>query len=276
MPSSLIDPLAYAAYEKITDDLYWLSSSLLLKFNVILAHYDRESGRRTIFHREYKYPSEKGGNRIAIKTIRRSFDFYLSLETYSKEDNSKIFIPIKVQDILSVRIGLQNVFDWFNDKQYEGLYVTKNGKLMMTSPSPSYIISQLPGGAYIEFKPIIIERSTGIDDKEPGIFMGLSDSFGIRLTLNRFMGFKYIIDTINMYESAQLMINYLGRPEFGSFQYSFISGSENDENVTAWSKVDKQDNNIDNRTVYHNINSMKRVLPSSKTAQSIESLELIT
>lgn len=273
MPSSLIDPLAYSAYEKITDDLYWLSSNFLLRFNVVLAHYDRDGENRSIFHKEFKYPTEKSGNKF-LKTIRRSFDYYLSLETYFRRNGEdRIFIPIKVQDIISVRIGLQAVFDWFNDKQYEGLYVTKNGRLMMTSPAPSYIISQLPGGSYIEFKPIIIDRQTGMDDKEPGIFMGMSDSFGIRLTLNRFMGFKYIIDSINMYESAQLMLNYLGRPEFGSFQYSFTTEEDRNEgSITAWERVDKQDNNS-NRQVYHNVNSMKRLLPGSKAAKSIESLE---
>lgn len=270
MPSSLIDPLSYAAYEKITDDLYWLSSSLLLKFNVILAHYDKEN-RRSIFHKEYKYPTEKGGNKF-LKSIRRSFDYYLSLETYSKDNMDKIFIPIKVQDILSVRIGLQAVFSWFNDKQYEGLYVTKNGKLMMTSPAPSYIINQLPGGSYIEFNPIIIDKPTGVDDKEPGVFMGLSDSFGVRLTLNKFMGFKYIIDSINMYESAQLMLNYLGRPEFGSFQYSFIVENDDDENNSI---LDNTDNNRSVRMTYKNTSNIgsKRLLPNSKIAQSIESLE---
>ena len=59
MPSSLIDPLVYSSYEKMTDDLYWLSSNLLLRFNVILAHYDKETGRRSGFHKEFKYPSNK-------------------------------------------------------------------------------------------------------------------------------------------------------------------------------------------------------------------------
>ena len=54
MPSSLIDPLAYSAYEKITDDLYWLSSNFLLRFNVVLAHYDRDGENRSIFHKEFK------------------------------------------------------------------------------------------------------------------------------------------------------------------------------------------------------------------------------
>jgi len=268
MPSSLIDPLVYSSYEKMTDDLYWLSSNLLLRFNVILAYYDKETGKRSGFHKEFKYPSNKTTYNY-LKTIRRNFDYYLSLETYYRRNGEdRIFIPIKVQDIISIRMGLQVVFSWFNDKQYEGLYVTKNGKLIMTAPTPSYIISQLPGGTYIEFKPIIIERQTGVDDKEPGVYMGLSDSFGIRLTLNRFMGFKYIIDSINMYESAQLMLNYLGRPEFGSFMYSFTSEDSREENGgSAWERLDiKQNNNARKE-------SIRRLLPNSQAAQSIESLE---
>lgn len=265
MPSSLIDPLVYSSYEKITDDLYWLSNNLLLRFNVILAYYDKETNKRSIFHKEFKYPSSKTPYNY-LKTIRRSFDFYLSLETYyKKNEEEKIFIPIKVQDIISLRMGLQTVFNWFNDKQYEGLYATRNGKLIITSPTPNYIISQLPGGSYIEFKPIIIEKATGVDDKEPGIYMGLSDNFGIRLTLNKFIGFKYIIDSINMYESAQLMLNYLGRPELGSFMYSFVS--ENNDNQNIWKKLLDEEQNNNKKDI------IKRLLPNSKTAQSIENLE---
>ncbi len=167
---------------------------------------------------------------------------------------------------MSIRIGLQIVFSWFNDKQYDGLYATKNGKLIITSPTPSYVIDHLPGGSYIEFKPIIIEKSTGVDDKEPGIYMGLSDSYGVRLTLNRFMGFKYIIDSINMYESAQLLLNYFGRPEFGSFLYSF--SSEDSTEASIWEKQDikeyiKQNSNNKKDTA-------RRVLPGNKSIENLE------
>lgn len=279
MPSSLIDPLMYSTYEKMTDDLYWLSTNLLLRFNVILAHYDKDSGRRNIFHKEFKYPSTK--TEYSLKTIRRSFDYYLSLETYFRRElDERIFIPIKVQDILSIRMGLQVVFSWFNDKQFEGLYVTKNGRLIMTSPTPSYVISQLPGGTYIEFKPIIIQKNAGVDDKEPGIYMGFSDSFGIRLTLSRFMGFKYIMDSINMYESAQLMLNYLGRPDLGSFLYSFAEDKKHDVNI--WYREDENDPNFvppnpnkrRSKVAKEKVkNEVRRLLPGSKAANSIESLE---
>jgi len=271
MPS-LIDPLIYSSYEKMTDDLYWISSNLLLRFNVILAHYDKE-GNRVGFHKEFKYPTNKTSYGY-LKSIRRDFDFYLSIENfYRRNGEDRIFIPINVQDIISVRMALQVVFSWYNDKQYEGLYVTKNGKLMMTSPAPSYII-QMPGANYIEFKPIILEKKTGVDDKEPGVFMGINDNDGSRLTLRNFMGLKYLIDSINMYEVALLMLNYLGRPEFGSFMYSFSSEDTVEENGgNVWERKDKLNINTLNTMKNSVSKSPKRFLPGSKILKSIESLE---
>lgn len=269
--SSLIDPLIYSSYEKMTDDLYWISSNLLLRFNVTLAHYDKE-GNRVGFHKEFKYPSNKTSYGY-LKSIRRDFDFYLSIENfYRRNGEERVFIPINVQDIISVRMALQVVFSWFNDKKYEGLYVTKNGKLMMTSPTPSYMI-QMPGNNYIEYKPIIIEKRTGVDDKEPGVYMGINDSYGCRLSLRTFMGFKYLIDSIDMYQVALLMLNYLGRPELGSFMYSFSDEETREEGGNLWERKDKQNINTLNSMKNSSSKPPRRLLPSSKLLQSIDSLE---
>ena len=41
------------------------------------------------------------------------------------------------------------------------------------------------------------------------------------ISLNRLEGFIYIIDNINLFESAQVMLNYIERPEIGTNLYSF-------------------------------------------------------
>lgn len=48
------------------------------------------------------------------------------------------------------------------------------------------------------------------------------------ISISNLEAFKYIIDTINLYESAQLMINYIERPDFGTNLYTFNT-EPNDE-----------------------------------------------
>ena len=69
---------------------------------------------------------------------------------------------------------------------------------------------------YIEFEPSIYnyenspEQITGVR-----IFLG-SDGISFFMNLNTLFAFKYFIDTFNMYQSAQNMLTYLGRPENGT------------------------------------------------------------
>ena len=47
------------------------------------------------------------------------------------------------------------------------------------------------------------------------------------IPLDKFLAFKYIIDTIDMYNSAQLLINYNGRPDYGTNLYEFTNTDSN-------------------------------------------------
>lgn len=48
------------------------------------------------------------------------------------------------------------------------------------------------------------------------------------ISIQNFYAFYYTIDTFNMYQAAQLMVNYLGRPELG-FNLSVIDDKYTDE-----------------------------------------------
>lgn len=218
------EPIKFFEVDKISDDVFVISSNAVLKFNVALSKIN--GGKRYHFHKEFEYPVEGLPEVKSLATIRRTFDYYLSLENPMKDSKgNKAFIRIGPNEYFLLKKALEEVIAWFTDKKYENLFATYNGKLVLTTPTPSKRINSLPMQKYIEFIPIIIDKGIANADKEPGVRMFLSSpdnytDFGI----DRLMGFYYSVSTFNMYLTATNLINYLGRPELGTNRISLSTG----------------------------------------------------
>lgn len=207
-------------YDKISDDLCILGYNAVLRFNVNLSRATQE-GKRYHYHQEYEYNSNKYIDTNRLATIRRQFDYYLSIENLRAVDNNmRESIMIRVQDILYVREQLKEATRWVRgDKQYENLFVKKGNKMIILGNVPYIYISGLAGEKWLKLEPCVMTYN---EVYYPGIRMFLSsqDNF-VDMNIDKFMGLVYLIDTINMYESAQLLINYLQRPQFGTNIHTF-------------------------------------------------------
>lgn len=215
-----VTPITYEhkQYDKLTDDLCYLGNNTVLRMNVSLSKYSDIYGRMH-YHKEYQYRSKSNEPLI---TMRRSFEYYLTIENLKQTDiGEKQYIKIGVNDILLLRSTLKNVIRWFTDKEFENLFVRSNGKIIMYGRPEPLIITGLQMQKSLIFEPIVIDFNGEYDT---GVRMYLSSTSNyVDMRLNSFMGFVYLIDTINLYESAQILINYLQRPEFGTNLYSFNS-----------------------------------------------------
>lgn len=214
----LIEPMEFFKIDKICDDVYTMSINVVLKFNVSLSK--TSNGKRYHFHKEFEYPS-KSDDVPSLVTIKRSFDYYLSIESIQKDNaGNKIFIRIGPSEFIMFRKGLETAISWFTDSKFKNLYAKNKGQLIMMPPIPSFTIPRLPMNKYIEISPTIIDRGMANEDKEPGIQMILGNETDIiNMTLDRLMGLYYIISCFNMYQSAIELINYIDRPPFGTNRY---------------------------------------------------------
>lgn len=218
----LISPVMFEQYEKISDDLIYLGTNVVLKFTTALSKYSDKYGR-TSFHKEYEYDSNVSD--IPLVSIKRSYDYYISIENIKAiESGYKEFIRIGISEILLLRQSLNMALAWFSDSAYDGLFAKKNDSLLITKDVVPIIVENLPMQKYIRFEPTICKRVT----KEcTGVRMYLSsDTNFVDISLNTFMGFVYIINSINMYDSAQAMLNYVRRPDNG---YNIVSFTSSDE-----------------------------------------------
>lgn len=218
--------IIYNDYEKISDICMWLSNDYVLKFTVELNKHNDKYGKSN-FYKEIGYTIDED-YRV---NINRDFVYYLSIESIKKTlDGNKLNIRIGLNDIYFLKYKLEQAISWFTDKYFENLFARDNNNKIVMTMKPNPIKIDLSFGNYIEIEPSIftfdntLEQLTGVR-----IYLS-SDSNSLFMNINTLFGFKYFIDTFNMYQSAQNMLNFLGRPEYGTnyFEYSPVKSKQNE------------------------------------------------
>ena len=203
----LIEPITINNLKKIVDDMYALGPNVVLRFNVECS---RNVGNKTYpFYSEYEYPCDTGSV-DSLVSIKRVYDYYLSIENVKKDDNgNKVFIRISVNDFLMFRNAIDVITSWFTEKKYKNLFaINSTGALIIAPPIPSHAITGLPMGRYLEFVPTIIDKGMANADKERGVRMFLSeDSSFVDLNLNKIAGLKYLLEKCDMFGYAQNLAN---------------------------------------------------------------------
>ena len=205
----MINGIEYLDYDKISDDLCWLGNKCIVRMVVKLSNKNKD-GDRNHFHREYKYQSNY--NRKELITIRRSFDYYISIDNLESKDS----IIITVRDILLLRMQMAEAFKWFYDKTF----AMKNNKMIILEKKKPVVVDSLLGGKYLMFEPIVYIDWEEKQSKGIRITLGNPDAF-TDVPVNVFAGFMYLMNSIDMYTAAQNMINYIGHPDFGTNLFTF-------------------------------------------------------
>lgn len=206
----MMNGVEYIDYDKISDDLCWLGNRCIVRMVVKLANKGKDN-MRYHFHKEFRYDTSYLNKKDAI-TIRRSFDYYISIDMLDNKDS----VIITIRDILLLRMQVNEVYKWF----YDRTFALKNDKMIILEKKQPIYVDGLAGNKYIMFEPIVY---TDWEEKQ---------SKGVRITLNSpdvftdvpvqvFYGFMYIINSIDMFTAAQNMINYIGHPDFGTNLLTF-------------------------------------------------------
>lgn len=208
--------ITYDQYSRISDDLYIFGPNHIIRMNVGLFNYNQQGGRES-FHREFSYLDKHGNPTV---TIRRSYDYFLSIEHMKGEYGQKEFIRIGQTELYIVKLKFNEAIKWFNSDEFKDLFVTKKSILKMTHKVDPINITNLPMGKYIILEPTVIEDNRG--NFLQGIRMTFSkqDSI-IDIPLYKFMGMVQIFNDINLIMYAQNMLTYLGRPEYGFNLFEF-------------------------------------------------------
>lgn len=222
----------YVDYDKISDDIYFLGGSgrFILRMNVSLAKTIKDDKARHHFYKEYSYDS-KYSDKGQVVSIRRSYDYYITLESLEDKLSN---VMIRAQDIILLRSRLTEVLAWFTGD----IFIIRKGNMMINKrPSPITIYG-FPDSKSISFEPVVIDWE---DSKQSmGIRITLTGSTFSDISIDRFYGFVYVINSINMVQSAQSMLAFLGMPEYGTNRYEVDNIINNDEEKEPPKEVIKE------------------------------------
>lgn len=234
-------------YTKIVANVFRLDYKTILRFTVNLSFESQMYGVQN-FHKEYCVINPKTNDRK--HSVSLDFPYCLSLENTIKDSNGiKEYIRITANDMIPLLMMLEQGLEWFTNPKYANLYANKDGRLvLMESVIPRRILC---GTKYVEIEPMVYVYPEG------------NYGFGVRLYLNSeinyaemdfntFCGLIYHIRKFDMYNSALLLINYMGRPSNGTNMITFDNGSSIDmthyrEETTPIQKTGRKPNIFNNR-----------------------------
>lgn len=212
--------ITFYDYEKMSDDLFYFGNGIMLRMNVALAKKDK-NGLRDFFHKEYKY-SSKYPDKDKVITLRRSFDYYLSMDV---KDNYEKSVVIREKDMIAFQYKLSEILKWFSE-----LFKIKDKKLVIQGSYSTITVNNL-GGKTLKFDPIILPFQDG--SYKEAVKLTFDKELSVDLDVDKFMQFTYIMNTINLYQSASTMLNYLNNPALGSniisFDESYRSNPSNNQ-----------------------------------------------
>lgn len=218
--------------DKFTDDIMIIANRVVLRMNVGLAYFTNDN-RRLPFHREVEFYSQKANKNLI--NIKRHFDYYLTIEHITNKD----YIRIGVSEIMKLQYALEESYKFFTDPKYDKLYVKKDGELIMYMRVNPIIITGLPQDKYLQFEPSIFMNFRGEPERGLRMYLSSQESY-CDISLRNLEGFIYIIKNINLFQSAQTMLNYIERPEFGTNLFTFNTEPDSEENANFQGKDGRQ------------------------------------
>lgn len=201
-------------YDKITDDIYQIGYNCCLRLTVSLSASDRLKNRIP-YHTEYSMASKYIDTSNSY-TIRRNFSYYLSIENIFKPENeTKAFIMFRTEDMYRLLNIITEAIKWYTDDKFSSLYARKNNKIIITTKIDPLIVDNLLMQKTIKFEPSLIEYDMSQPVPSCRIYLDSETNY-IDIPVDKLIGLKYILDRLDIFGAAQNMINYLGRPEYGT------------------------------------------------------------
>lgn len=199
-------------YNKIDSLICYVGGKAVLKMNVILSDTKAERYRDLSYHMETDFYSDKADRRLV--NIKLNYRYFLTLETIGKYNAEREYIVINDSDMFQFREALRGIH---TEITASDLYAEREGKLTMVRDSPSF-------GVRLPFKKKVVFHASTITDSEdfnhPGALMYInSKDLVISLSVRDIEGLLYHFETINLFQLAQEMVNYFGRPTDGTNRF---------------------------------------------------------
>ena len=202
-----MEHVSFLDYDRITDQVLWLSPNLTLNFTVTLSSKDKAGNRRS-FMFESEYQSKYYGVDKAM-SIKRNMNFFYVIDDKSDFGNGLLF---RVHDVFFVTQLLENkVVPWFfGDTR---IFEEKDKKLVISGKF-EHIIYQPDEYHYMKIDPIVFTYENGIYQEGVRLEINRSDNIA-DLSIDKFFDMFYIFKNTDMYGVACAMMNFVKTAPYG-------------------------------------------------------------
>lgn len=200
----------FTDYDRITDNIYYLSENLSLNFTVTLSRKNMNN-ERVFFHYETEYTSKYIGENIA-RAVKRIMSFYFTIDNKNDFGNGLI---LKVNDvaILNMIIQHQLLPHYFGNKR---IYKIIDNRLVIKGEFEPIVYAQNEY-KFLSFTPIVCEYEDG--SFKEGVRITVNSEY-VDIDIDRFMGFYYLLKNTDMYSVACSMVAYIKSAPYGINIYS--------------------------------------------------------
>lgn len=198
------NPFEIIKLERISDIITHIGKNYVVRINVSLSKSVNDN--KYLFYTEYEYDIN-GHKGVSIK---RGYDYYISIESITKNSNgNKLFIRIGLAEYYVFVSALEEVITWFIDKKWSRAFAKKDGKIIMTSDRPNpKSVRGLPMNKSITFDLIVLEGYIS----QPGVRIIFDDDFYADVSADVIFSLYSAFSNFNMFMSAQTMLASLGIP----------------------------------------------------------------
>lgn len=235
------NPLEIIKFEKISDDIHHMGNKLMIRICANLARVN--NGTRYYFYKEYEYNI----NHYQRVSVKRGFDYYVSIEEVVKPTNgrNKIFIRIGPSEFIGFFEMIKESTKWFTGKK---IYAKKGGELVFSTPTiPSKSLSELPMGITLTLAPAILDNGR---EQKPGVQIIVDtgkDIVDFYMTVDNLFGVYGALINYNMFMSAQTMVSSLGIP-LGTNRVD-LSDSDNSNPLPQQAPTKRDTSSISGRVI---------------------------
>ena len=237
-------------YNKISEQITILGNNASLRMCTVLTRKTQE-GYKKSFYNEYEYGTEKYVDASSMRTIKKDYDYFLSLEIFDTKDN----VILRTGDVFRLKLLLKDIYKFYNDNSYDILFDKSSTKI-----SKVFRLNNLPMGRYVSFKFCFI--NLGDDTEELGLRISISDDSYTDCTMNDLFGLLYTMDSLNMFQSAQIAVSSL-----------HIELETNLNIIGDTSSSSKVNHNIEERNQQELLVSKKRQLPKKQSRSFFDKMD---
>lgn len=208
--------IEHSDYNKLSEVIVRFNSEATVKANVQLSKLNFNN-EKISYHREVQ--TDRG-----IK-MNREFSCFYTFEKKTEYDYASVMV--KHTDMILLNRTLEKSLTWFEDNEH---FMVKNKKLILV-PTKPMLVTGLTNNKYLQFEPIVFQFDEA-SPVSPGVRITLSNPEDfIDVDVDTYYGFVYNMRP-NMFVVCQNLVNYLGRPEFGTNLYVMqTNNNDNHSNI---------------------------------------------